>query len=134
MSNRKRVLIVDDSPEIRTEIKEILSKDSYDVVGEAQDGIEAFHMYKKFNPDLVTLDLIMPRESGLDALTKIIEYDAKAYVIVVTGFNNRYILMAVMDMGARDYVLKPFTRNELLEATRRCVRDRRLLVNSSPDS
>ncbi len=119
MSDRKRVLIVDDKQTTRMTIKEFLCKDGFDVVAEAQNGIEAFQMYKTFKPDLITLDLIMPRESGFDALKKIVDYDSDAYVIIVTGLNDRHTLLALIEAGARDYVLKPFSRNTLLEAARR---------------
>jgi two-component system chemotaxis response regulator CheY len=122
MSNKKKVLIVDDNLAIRMMIREYLCEDSFEVAAEACDGVEAFEKYKRFKPDLVTLDLIMPRESGLDALKKIIDYDPHANVIIVTGLNDRHTLLAVLEAGAKDYVLKPFNGNILLGVARRIAR------------
>jgi two-component system chemotaxis response regulator CheY len=121
MTDKKSVLVVDDKSLIRTTIKDFLDDGNFEVVAEAQDGIEAFNMYKIHNPDLVMLDLILPKESGLDALKKIIEFDPNAYVIIVTGLGDRNTLLAVIEAGARDYVLKPFSKDTILDAANRFI-------------
>jgi two-component system chemotaxis response regulator CheY len=121
MSQNKKVLIADDSMVMRKMINDILWDDGFEVVGEAKDGGEAFEMYKELHPNLVTMDIVMPREHGIDALKSIMEFDPQARVIVVSGLHQKSLLMEALGAGARDYVIKPFDKEELLEAARKCV-------------
>jgi two-component system chemotaxis response regulator CheY len=122
MNEKKKVLIADDSIVMRKMINDILWNDGFEVVGEAKDGGEALKLYKELNPSLVTMDIVMPREHGIDALRSIIEFDPDARVIVVSGLHQKSLLMEALGAGARDYVIKPFDKEELLEAARKCAR------------
>lgn len=120
MSEKKKVLVADDSTVMRNMIKDILCEDGFEIVGEAKDGTEALNKYKELTPNLVTMDIVMPREHGIDALRGIIEHDADARVIVVSGLHQKSLLMEALGAGAKDFVIKPFDKNELLEAARKC--------------
>lgn len=120
MSEKKKVLIADDSTVMRNMIKDILCEDDFEIVGEAKDGTEALNKYKELTPHLVTMDIVMPREHGIDALKGIIDHDADARVIVVSGLHQKSLLMEALGAGAKDFVIKPFDRDELLEAARKC--------------
>jgi two-component system chemotaxis response regulator CheY len=122
MSDKKKVLIADDSIVMRNLIQDILGSDGFEIVGEAKDGGEAFTLYKKLKPSLVTMDIVMPREHGIDALKSIIQFDPDARVIVVSGLHQKTLLVEALEAGARDYVIKPFDKDELLTAARKCAR------------
>jgi len=122
MGETKKVLIADDSIVMRNMINDILISDGFEVVGEAKDGKEALERYKELNPCLVTMDIVMPREHGIDALKSIVEYDPDARVIVVSGLHQKALLLEALEAGARDYVIKPFEKEELLKAARKCAK------------
>ena len=119
--NNKKVLIVDDSLVMRSLIKNILRDNDFEIAGEAANGKEAFERYKQLKPHLVTLDIVMPKEQGLDVLKKIIEYDPDAKVIIVSGLHQKSLVMQAMDSGAKDFVIKPFNKEDLLKAVYRCA-------------
>lgn len=112
----KRVQITDDSVVMRTMIRDILEKDGYEIVAEAENGEQALELYKQEKPDLVTMDIVMPREHGLDALKKIIAHDPEARVVLISALHQKALLMEALQSGARDYVIKPFTDEDLLGA------------------
>ncbi len=119
MPEKKCVLIADDSIVMRSMIKDVLSHDGYEIVGEARDGKEAIDLYKELDPDLVTMDIVMPHEHGIDALKKIMQFDPEARIVVVSGLHQKSLLMEALEAGAKDYVIKPFTEEELLKTARK---------------
>jgi two-component system chemotaxis response regulator CheY len=121
MEDKKKVLVADDSIVMRNMITDILNADGFKVVAEAKNGNEALELYKQHRPHLVTMDIVMPNEHGIDALKKIIEIDPDAKVIVVSALHQKSLLLEAIDAGARDYVIKPFDRKELLEAVKRAL-------------
>ena len=118
-NGRTRVLITDDSIVMRKMINEILDGNGYEIVGEAKNGSEAFEMYKELKPDLVTMDIVMPKEDGLETLKKIMQFDPTARIIIVSGLHQKALLFEAMETGARDYVIKPFEKNELLDVVKK---------------
>jgi two-component system chemotaxis response regulator CheY len=122
MSEKKKVLIADDSIVMRNMIKDILCEDGFEVAGEAKDGGEALEMYKELTPHLVTMDIVMPREHGIDALRGIMEWDPDARVIVVSGLHQKSLLMEALGAGAKDFVIKPFDKDELLDAAKKSAK------------
>jgi two-component system chemotaxis response regulator CheY len=119
VNGKARVLITDDSIVMRKMINEILDGNGYEVVGEAKNGNEAFELYKELKPDLVTMDIVMPKEDGLETLKKIMKFDPTAKIIIVSGLHQKALLFEAMETGAKDYVIKPFEKNELLDAVRK---------------
>lgn len=116
MSEAKKVLIVDDSVVMRSMIRDILSKNGFDVIGQAKNGAEAFELYTKLHPDLVTMDVIMPGETGIDVVKRIMTVDPNAKVLMVSGLNQKNLVMQAMENGAREFVVKPFEHKDLVEA------------------
>ncbi|MDV7402343.1 response regulator, partial [Arthrospira platensis SPKY1] len=104
----KKVLLVDDAPILRLLLRDILEKNGYEVVAECSNGNEAVAKFKELRPDLVTLDIIMPEKTGLEALGEILKIDPNARIIMVTAIEDRESLMKALRSGANDYILKPF--------------------------
>ncbi len=121
-----RLLIVDDAMFIRRMIADVASEAGWDIAGEAGDGLEAIASYDDLQPDLVTMDLVMPNLGGLEALRSIRARDPQARVIVISALDQRAALLDSISAGAADFVVKPFERDRLLAMFRK------LLVQDQP--
>lgn len=119
----KRILITDDSSIMRRNLRAILSQAGYEVAAEASNGEEALLAYRKFRPDLVTMDLTMPVMDGLEAVKRIIREDPHANIIVISAFDQRNMLFEALENGARQYLIKPITADKLLTAARSLLKD-----------
>jgi len=117
-----RVLIVDDAIFMRKMLADILKKEGYDICGEAEDGAQAVEKYKDLNPDLVTMDIIMPDMSGIDAVKEIIKTDPNAKIIMVSAMGHQTLVIEAIQAGAKDYVVKPFQPSRVLEAVQRVLK------------
>ena len=111
-----RVLIVDDAAFMRMMIKDILEKNGYDVVAEANNGIKAVEMYKREKPDIVTMDITMPDMDGIEAVKAIREFDPSAKIIMCSAMGQQSMVMDAIRAGAKDFVVKPFQPDRVLEA------------------
>ncbi|MBP1743577.1 MAG: chemotaxis protein CheY [Firmicutes bacterium] len=111
-----RVLIVDDAAFMRMMIKDILEKNGYDVVAEANNGIKAVEMYKRERPDVVTMDITMPDMDGIEAVKAIKEFDPSAKIIMCSAMGQQAMVMDAIRAGAKDFVVKPFQPDRVLEA------------------
>jgi len=109
------LLIVDDAAFMRLNLKNIL-KDKYEIVGEAENGIEAVEMYKEENPDFVTMDITMPEMDGLEAIKAIMDIDPKAQIIVCSAMGQQKMVIQAIDAGAKDFIVKPFKDERVLNA------------------
>ena len=108
-----KVLIVDDAMFMRNMIAEIFngknySGEEYEVVAEAENGIEAVEMYKEHTPDIVTMDIVMPEMTGIEALREIMNLDSEANVIMCSALGQDSLVMEALDAGAKDFIVKPF--------------------------
>lgn len=112
---KKKVLIVDDAVVMRMMIKGILSKNGYEVVGEAQNGIEAVDKYKQLRPDLVTMDMVMPEMDGISATKEILAHDASAKIIMCTSMGQQALVVEAIQAGAKSFITKPFQPPKMLE-------------------
>lgn len=110
---RYTVLIVDDSVAIREQLRSLLEECGYQVVGEAQNGLEAIDKYVRTRPHLVTLDIVMPELNGIDAAQEIFKYDPDAKVIVITSSLSQKIRLKAEELGVRSFVVKPITLDKL---------------------
>lgn len=119
MSNK--VLIVDDAAFMRMMIKEILSKNGYSVVGEASDGAQAVEKYKELGPDLVTMDITMPEMDGISALKEIKKLDPNARVIMCSAMGQQAMVIDAIQAGAKDFIVKPFQADRVLEAIKKTM-------------
>ena len=116
-----RVLIVDDAAFMRMMIKDILEKNGFEVVGEAPNGIVAVELYKKEKPDVVTMDITMPDMDGIEAVKQIKGFDAGAKVIMCSAMGQQSMVMDAIKAGARDFIVKPFQAERVLEAVNKVI-------------
>ncbi len=110
-----RILIVDDTMFMRTLLKNILFSGGHDIVGEAADGTEAVAMYLELKPDLVTMDVVMPKMNGIEALKAIKAADPAAKVIMCTAVGQEQMVKLAVKSGAKGYIVKPFQAPKVLE-------------------
>jgi len=115
------VLIVDDAAFMRMMIKEILTKNGYTVVGEASDGAQAVEKYKELSPDLVTMDITMPEMDGIAALKEIKKVNANAKVIMCSAMGQQAMVIDAIQAGAKDFIVKPFQADRVIEAIKKTV-------------
>ena len=122
----KRVLIVDDAVFMRDMIKDIFTGGEFEIVGEAVHGVEAVDKYKELRPDLVTMDIVMPFKSGIEATKEILAFDDKACIVMCSALGQESLVMEAIEAGAADFIVKPFDIprmkqiiQEALEAKRR---------------
>ena len=111
----KRILIVDDSFYMRTMLKNMLTDAGYDVVGEAANGQQALEMAVATTPDLITLDVILPDNTGLDVLKGIRQQQPDAKVVMCSAVGQETIVTEAMENGALAYIVKPFSEERVLE-------------------
>lgn len=104
----RTVLIVDDADFVRESIGRIVEKMGYSVIGEAKNGEAAVKMYKKLKPDIVTMDITMPKMNGIEALKSIINFDPDAKVIMITAFGQNNMIKESIFNGAKFFLVKPF--------------------------
>lgn len=112
----RSVLIVDDVAFARRVIKEILTAAKYNVIAEAANGNEAINLYNKYNPDVVTMDIVMPDKGGIEATRQILDGDKNAKIIMISAMGHEQLLMEAINAGARDYILKPFLPEDIVRA------------------
>ncbi|CKH87540.1 ANTAR domain-containing response regulator [Mycolicibacterium smegmatis] len=111
----RRVLIAEDEALIRLDLAEMLREEGYEVVGEAGDGQEAVEMAESLRPDLVIMDVKMPRRDGIDAASEIASKRI-APIVILTAFSQRELVERARDAGAMAYLVKPFNINDLVPA------------------
>ena len=117
----KNILICDDAAFMRMMIKDILTKNGYNVVGEAENGVKAIEAYQEFSPDLVLMDITMPEMDGIDALKGIREKDPNACVIMCLAMGQQAMVIEAIQSGAKDFIVKPFQAERVLEAVKKVI-------------
>lgn len=115
------VLIVDDALFMRMMIKNILSKDGFEVVGEAENGVEAVKKYAELRPDLVTMDIVMPEMDGIEAVRNIIKIDPRARVLMCSAMGQQPLVVEALEAGAKDFIIKPFQPAKVVETVRKAL-------------
>jgi response regulator NasT len=116
----RRVVIAEDEALIRMDLAEMLAEESYQVVGQAADGETAVAMAREHRPDLVVLDVKMPKLDGI-AAARAIAAERIAPVVILTAFSQRDLIERARDAGAMAYLVKPFTKNDLVPAIEMAV-------------
>ncbi|MEM4249350.1 MAG: response regulator, partial [Candidatus Nitrosotenuis sp.] len=110
----KKILVVDDASFMRTVLKDIIKGNGLaSEIIEAADGVEGVKAYQAQKPDLVTMDVNMPKADGIQALRAIMKIDPAAKVVMVTSVEQKQIVQDAMKLGARDYIVKPFDRSNV---------------------
>ncbi len=117
----KNILICDDAAFMRMMIKDILTKNGYNVVGEAENGAIAVSKYAELKPDLVLMDITMPEMDGINALKNIKASDASANVIMCSAMGQQAMVIEAIQAGAKDFIVKPFQADRVLEAVKKVV-------------
>ena len=110
-----RVLIVDDALFMRRMIRDIFSREGFEVVGEAENGAEAVRLHRELKPDLTTMDIVMPVLDGLSALREVVRMDPRANVIMVSALGQESLIAEAIEAGARDFIVKPFQASRVLK-------------------
>jgi len=113
-----RILVADDASFMRQIIREILESEGHEIVAEASDGVQAVEAWKKHQPDLVTMDIVMPRRSGIDAVRAIIGIDASARVVMCSALGQETLVTEALQAGAADFIVKPFKPDAVLATLR----------------
>jgi len=115
----KRIMIVDDALFMRVTLKNILSKEGHEIAGEAANGREAVALYQSVRPDVVTMDITMPEMDGITAVKHIKQFDPSARIIMCTAMGQKNLVMEAVAAGAKDFIVKPFQPDKVLESVRK---------------
>lgn len=117
-----RILIADDALFMRNMLREIFVKAGFQVVGEAANGVEAVERYQELRPDLVTMDIVMPLKSGIEALQQITREDPNARVVMCSALGQEALVIEAVQAGAKDFIVKPFKEERVLDVVRRVTK------------
>lgn len=117
-----RILIADDALFMRNMLREIFVKAGFQVVGEAANGVEAVERYHELKPDLVTMDIVMPLKSGIEALQQITREDPDARVVMCSALGQESLVIEAVQAGAKDFIVKPFKEERVLDVVRRVTK------------
>ena len=116
-----KILIVDDAAFMRMMIKDILTKNGYEVVAEAANGVQAVELYKTHRPDLVTMDITMPEMDGIEAVKQIKAVNPGAKIVMCSAMGQQSMVMDAIKAGANDFIVKPFQADRVLEAVKKII-------------
>jgi two-component system chemotaxis response regulator CheY len=117
----KKVLIADDASFMRQMIRDIIEPEGFEVVGEASDGVEVVEKFKKLRPDVVMMDIVMPKRSGIDAVKAIKADDAGARIVMCSALGQESLVTEAIQAGARDFIVKPFKPDAVLSTLAKVV-------------
>lgn len=117
----RTVLVCDDAIFMRAMISDILKQAGFEVVGEAETGLQAVEKYRELRPDLVTMDIVMPDMGGIDAVRAIISEFPEAQILMCSAMGQQALVVEAVQAGARDFVVKPFQPSRVLEAVQRVL-------------
>jgi len=117
----KTILLVDDAAFMRMMLKDILTKNGYTVIGEAENGAKAIEKYKELKPDLCILDITMPEMDGIQAAKNIKAVDGSALIIMCSAMGQQAMVIESIQAGARDFIVKPFQADRVIEAVKKVI-------------
>lgn len=118
-----KFMVVDDSMVIREKIQNVLKDEEFEIVGTAQNGIEAVEQFKVLKPKVMTLDITMPLMDGIETIKEIIALDTEVRILVVSALADKATLIQAMHLGAYGFLCKPFRDVELIEAIEELIED-----------
>ena len=116
---RKKVLFADDTVLMREMLKSALDPADFQIVGEAVTGEQAVEFYKEKKPDILILDINMPKMNGIDALSAVMKFDPKAKVVMCSDQKYENMIVMAIKKGAKDFIVKPFTASDVLQAVKK---------------
>lgn len=117
-----RILVVDDAAFMRMMIRDILVKNGYEVAGEAANGNEAVLKYQELRPDVTTMDITMPEMDGITAVREIRKADPNARIIMCSAMGQQAMVLDAIQAGARDFIVKPFQEDRVVDAIKKVLR------------
>lgn len=115
------ILIVDDAAFMRMMIKDILTKNGFEVLGEAENGAKAIEKYKELSPDLVIMDITMPEVDGIEAVKAIKGSHPDAKIIMCSAMGQQGMVIEAIQAGAKDFIVKPFQADRVIEAVKKAL-------------
>ena len=115
------ILIVDDASFMRMMIKGILTKNGFDVVGEAENGMKAVEKYKELTPELVIMDITMPEMDGIQAVKEIKKINSEAKIVMCSAMGQQAMVIEAIQAGAKDFIVKPFQADRVIEAVKKVL-------------
>jgi two-component system chemotaxis response regulator CheY len=116
-----RVLIADDASFMRQMIRDVIEPEGFEVVGEASDGVEVIEKFKELHPDVVMMDIVMPKRSGIDAVKGIVAMDPTARVVMCSALGQETLVMEAIEAGAKDFIVKPFKPDSVVATLRKAL-------------
>lgn len=117
----KGILVVDDASFMRMMIKDILTKNGFEVIGEAENGLNAVEKYKELNPELVIMDITMPEMDGIQAVKEIKSIDPNSKIIMCSAMGQQAMVIEAIQAGAKDFIVKPFQHERVIEAVKKAL-------------
>ena len=117
----KGILIVDDASFMRMMIKDILTKNGFEVVGEAENGVKAVEKYKELDPELVIMDITMPEMDGIQAVREIKNINQDAKIVMCSAMGQQSMVIEAIQAGAKDFIVKPFQADRVVEAVKKVL-------------
>ncbi len=115
------ILIVDDAAFMRMMIRDVLTKNGFEIVGEAENGQKAIEKYKELTPELVIMDITMPEVDGIQAVKEIKKMDSNAKVIMCSAMGQQAMVIEAIQAGAKDFIVKPFQADRVVEAVKKVL-------------
>lgn len=116
-----KIMVVDDAAFMRMMLKDILTKGGHEVIGEAENGLKAVDRYKELAPELVLMDITMPEMDGIGAVKQIKAIDPNAKIIMCSAMGQQAMVLESIQAGARDFIVKPFQADRIIEAVSKAV-------------
>ncbi len=117
----KGILIVDDAAFMRMMIKDVLTKNGLEVIGEAENGLKAVEKFKELDPELTIMDITMPEMDGIQAVKEIKAIDNNAKVIMCSAMGQQAMVIEAIQAGAKDFIVKPFQADRVIEAVKKAI-------------
>ncbi|AOY77307.1 response regulator [Clostridium formicaceticum] len=117
----KGILIVDDAAFMRMMVKDVLTKNGFEVIGEAENGQKAVEKYKELQPQLTIMDITMPEMDGIQAVKEIKKIDANAKIIMCSAMGQQAMVIEAIQAGAKDFIVKPFQADRVIEAVKKVI-------------
>jgi len=118
--NKKKILVVDDAQFTRNMLKKIINKTEIaEVIAEASNGVEAVSLYQEYKPDMVTMDLVMPEQGGIETTEKILSIDPDAIIVIVSALGQEALVLEAAKKGAKDFIQKPFKADQIEDVLER---------------
>ena len=115
------ILIVDDAAFMRMMIKDVLSKNGFEICGEAENGSKAIEKFKEVSPDLVIMDITMPEVDGIQAVKEIKKINSAAKIIMCSAMGQQAMVIDAIQAGAKDFIVKPFQADRVVEAIQKAI-------------